>query len=427
MKTLAIVTAFPPSAGSLNEYGFHLVKAFAARTDIERIIVIADKYDDMRPELDLGPKVEVRRVWRFNSPFAGLHILRALKASKAEGALYNLQTASFGNSEVPAALGLLTPALSQKFGVPSGVIMHNLIEAVDLSKTNLAASPLRQKLVNAASYFVTKTMLMSGFMTVTLDSFWDILEEKYKAKNAFMVPHGSFPTGCEESLTALEGRSRIIVTMGKFGTYKRLERTIGAIQNLNMNLADSQKLNLIIGGSDHPAAPGYLQALAAKHRSDKNIIFHGYVAEDKVSDFFTQAKLAIFDYDSTTGSSGVLHQAAIYGTPAAYPMMGDFIDVTQREGLRGFNFKALDQSALEDAILKSLSDGLTAQSIADNNIDISKGVTLNTVASIQLQLLKKVKTRKFYKLRRAKNSALRIQQNHHAFSGQMPASSQIAT
>jgi len=278
--------------------------------------------------------------------------------------------------------------------------MHNLIEAVDLSKTNLAASPLRQKLVNAASYFVTKTMLMSGFMTVTLDSFWDILEEKYKAKNAFMVPHGSFPTG---------------------------ERTIGAIQNLNMNLADSQKLNLIIGGSDHPAAPGYLQALAAKHRSDKNIIFHGYVAEDKVSDFFTQAKLAIFDYDSTTGSSGVLHQAAIYGTPAAYPMMGDFIDVTQREGLRGFNFKALDQSALEDAILKSLSDGLTAQSIADNNIDISKGVTLNTVASIQLQLLKKVKTRKFYKLRRAKNSALRIQQNHHAFSGQMPASSQIAT
>jgi len=400
MKTLAIVTAFPPSAGSLNEYGFHLVKAFAARTDIERIIVIADKYDDMRPELDLGPKVEVRRVWRFNSPFAGLHILRALKASKAEGALYNLQTASFGNSE---------------------------IEAVDLSKTNLAASPLRQKLVNAASYFVTKTMLMSGFMTVTLDSFWDILEEKYKAKNAFMVPHGSFPTGCEESLTPLEDRSRIIVTMGKFGTYKRLERTIGAIQNLNMNLADSQKLNLIIGGSDHPAAPGYLQALAAKHRSDKNIIFHGYVAEDKVSDFFTQAKLAIFDYDSTTGSSGVLHQAAIYGTPAAYPMMGDFIDVTQREGLRGFNFKALDQSALEDAILKSLSDGLTAQSIADNNIDISKGVTLNTVASIQLQLLKKVKTRKFYKLRRAKNSALRIQQNHHAFSGQMPASSQIAT
>ena len=427
MKTIAIVTAFPPSAGSLNEYGFHLVNAFAGRGDIEKIIVIADKYEDNMPELDLGPKVEVRRVWRFNSPFAGLHILRALKSCKAEGALYNLQTASFGDSEIPAALGLFTPAISQKLSVPSGVIMHNLVEAVDLSKTNLASSPLRQKLVACASYFVTKTMLMSGFMTVTLDSFWDILDEKYKAKNAFMVPHGSFPTAIKERVTPLEDRGRTIVTMGKFGTYKRLERTIGAIQNLNSALDDDKKIKLVIGGSDHPATPGYLEMLAAEYQLDNNIIFHGYVAEEEVSSFFTQAKLAIFDYDSTTGSSGVLHQAAIYGTPAAYPMMGDFIDVTEREGLCGFNFKPLDQSALEDAIMNCLSDTQTAQSLADNNVDISKGVTMNTVASIQLQLLRKAKAKKFHKLRRANNSALRIQQNHHSFSGHVTTSSQIVT
>ena len=335
MKTIAIVTAFPPSAGSLNEYGFHLVNAFAARDDIEKIIVIADKYKGDAPELDLGPKVDVRRVWTFNSPFAALHILAALKASGAENALYNLQTASFGDSEIPAALGLLTPAMSQKLSIPSGVIMHNLVEAVDLSQTNLAHSPLRQKLVNAASYFVTKTMLMSGFMTVTLDSFWDILKEKYKAKNAFMVPHGSFPTKGADTLPRLKDRSNIIVTMGKFGTYKRLERTIQAVQNINAARNEDAKLKLIIGGTDHPAKKGYLEALAATHKSDTNIIFHGYVAEEDVAGFFTQAKLAIFDYDSTTGSSGVLHQAAIYGTPAAYPMMGDFIDVSEREGLQG--------------------------------------------------------------------------------------------
>ncbi len=411
MKTIAIVTAFPPSAGSLNEYGFHLVNAFAARNDIEKIIVIADRYDGDATELDLGPKVDVRRVWRFNSPFAGLHILKALKSSKAEGALYNLQTASFGDSEIPAALGLLTPALSQKLSMPSGVIMHNLVEAVDLAKTNLAKSPLRQKLVSAASYFVTKTMLMSGFMTVTLDSFWDILKEKYKAKNAFMVPHGSFPSASEQDVSQLEDRSRIVVTMGKFGTYKRLERTIGAIQNLNASLGEEQKIKLVIGGSDHPAMPGYLEELAAEHQRDKNIVFHGYVAEEDVANFFTQAKLAIFDYDSTTGSSGVLHQAAIYGTPAAYPMMGDFIDVTEREGLKGFNFKPLDQAALEMAIKQCLEDDVFAQSLAQNNIDVSKGVTMSTVASIQLQLLKQIKSGKFNKVRRAKNSAVMIQQN----------------
>lgn len=411
MKTIAIVTAFPPSAGSLNEYGFHLVNAFAARDDIEKIVVIADKYDGDAAELYLGPKVDVRRVWRFNSPFAGLQILKALKSSKAEGALYNLQTASFGDSEIPAALGLLTPAISQKISMPSGIIMHNLVEAVDLSKTNLAKSPLRQKLVGAASYFVTKTMLTSGFMTVTLDSFWDILKEKYKAKNAFMVPHGSFPPAFKQSIPQLKGRSRTIVTMGKFGTYKRLERTIGAIQNLNASLEAGQKIELVIGGSDHPATPGYLEELAAEHKGDTNINFYGYVAEEDVANFFTQAKLAIFDYDSTTGSSGVLHQAAIYGTPAAYPMMGDFIDVTEREGLKGFNFEPLNQAALETAIKDCLEDDVLAQSLAKNNIDVSKGVTMNTVASIQLQLLKQKKTGAFNKVRRAKNSAVIIRQN----------------
>ncbi len=410
MKTIAIVTAFPPSAGSLNEYGLHLVNAFAARSDIEKIIVIADKYQGEMPELDLGPKVEVRRAWRFNDLLAGFHILRALKASQAEGVIYNLQTASFGNSEIPAALGLLAPTVSQKSGLPSGVIMHNLVEAVDLSKTNLADSRFRQKLVGAASYFVTKTMLMSGFMTVTLDSFWDILRDKYKAKNAFMVPHGSFPLASDVQITELVDRPHTIVTMGKFGTYKRLERTIGAIQNLNLSRTASQKIKLVVGGSDHPATQGYLQSLETEHQADANIVFHGYVAEEDVAPFFTQAKLAIFDYDSTTGSSGVLHQAAIYGTPAAYPMMGDFIDVTEREGLKGFNYTPLDQKALEDSITECLEASELGQGFADNNLHVSKGVTMDTVASIQLQLLRKTKTGNFNVLRRAKNSALRLQE-----------------
>lgn len=411
MKTITIVTAFPPSAGSLNEYGFHLVNAFAARDDIEKVIVIADKYNGETPELNLDAKIEVQRVWKFNSPFAALHILKALRASRAENALYNLQTASFGDTEIPAALGLLTPAISQKLAIPSGVIMHNLVEAVDLSQTNLANRPLRQKLVNAASFFVTKTMLMSGFMTVTLDSFWDILKEKYKATNAFMVPHGSFPADFETCLTTLDKRSDIIVTMGKFGTYKRLERTISAIQNLNAARREGSKFKLIIGGTDHPAKAGYLEQLAAKHKVDTNIIFHGYVAEKDVAGFFTQAKLAIFDYDSTTGSSGVLHQAAIFGTPAAYPMMGDFVDVSEREGLQGFNFTPLSQAALEQAILECFNAPNRSQAYADNNLDVSKGVTMNTVASIQFQLLQHTKAKTFKTLRQAKNSALKIQ--HH--------------
>lgn len=418
MKTIAIVTAFPPSAGSLNEYGFHLVNAFAERRDIEKVIVIADQYDGDAHELDLSSKIEIRRAWKFNCPFAAIHILKALKSSGAETALYNLQTASFGDREIPAALGLLTPAISQKLSIPSGVIMHNLVEGVDLTRTNLAHSPFRQKLVRAASYFVTKTMLMSGFVTVTLDSFWDVLKEKYKAENAFMVPHGSFPSPNKVAPLRLEDRSDVIVTMGKFGTYKRLERTISAVQNLNAARDEDFKVKLVIGGTDHPAKAGYLDALAAEHSADTNIIFQGYVAEQDVAGFFSQAKLAIFDYDSTTGSSGVLHQAAIYGTPAAYPMMGDFVDVSEREGLQGFNFEPQNQSALEQTILECFEDPIRSQAYADNNLSVSKGVTMNTVASIQFQLLKQVKRKTFKQLRQAQNAALKIQQNYPNFRNQ---------
>lgn len=154
--------------------------------------------------------------------------------------------------------------------------------------------------------------------------------------------------------------------------------------------------------------PGYLSGLAAEHAGDENIVFHGYVAEEDVASFFTQAQLAIFDYDSTTGSSGVLHQAAIYGTPAAYPMMGNFIDVTEREDLKGFNFEPLCQAELERVIKTCLSNTDQAQSFAQNNLDISKSVTMNTVASIQLQLLRKAKKRMFKTALYAKNTALHI-------------------
>jgi len=317
MKTIAIISAFPPGAGSLNEYGFHFVKALAKRSDVSKVVVIADKQINAEPELDLGPKIEVQRVWSFNSLLAAPNILKALRALKPDGAVYNLQTASFGDREIPAALGLLTPAISQFLNTPSGVIMHNLIEAVDLSKTNLGGKKLRQKLVSFAGSFVTRIMLDAGYVTVTLDSFADILKSKYKSKNAFMVPHGAFENENADQLPRLVDRPTRVVTMGKFGTYKRLERTIAAVQSINEKRT-GQKIQLVIGGSDHPATPGYLEGLSEKHKNDENIVFHGYVAEEEVRPFFANAKMAIFDYDSTTGSSGVLHQAAIFGTPAAH-------------------------------------------------------------------------------------------------------------
>jgi len=405
--TLAIVTAFPPGTGSLNEYGLHMVKALAQREDVEKIIIIADKLKRPTAELNLGSKVEVRRVWDFNAWNSGLKILKALKDADVKKVIYNLQTASFGDKEIPAALGLLTPMMSQRQGIASGVVLHNLIDAVDLSKTQIGGNIFRQKIVQLAGGVITKCLLKSGYVTVTLDRFSDILHTKYKSRNAFMVPHGTFERDGRESLPALKERPKRVITMGKFGTYKKLTRTIEAIQSLNASTAGAP-IELVIGGSDHPATPGYLAGLEAKYIVDKNIKFHGYVAEDDVEAFFTSARLAVFDYDSTTGSSGVLHQAAIYGTPAAYPLLGDFIDVTEREGLTGFHFEPMDGADLTRSIQQALEHSTKAQNIADTNLAISQSVTLHTVVAVHLRLLQRLESGRLLRIRDEDNQSLHM-------------------
>ncbi len=406
MTTLALISAFLPARNSLNEYGFHLAKAFARRDDIERIVIIADKVDELEPELQIHPKIEVRRVWRFNKISAALDIVKALKEVSPHYALFNLQTASFGDKEIPAALGLFAPMLSQKAKIPTGVIMHNLIDAVDLNQTNLAGHNFRQKIVSFAGTVFNKVLLSSGYVSVTLDSFLEILHHKYKAENAFLVPHGSF--NCEKSVDVpkLSARPNRIVTMGKFGTYKKLERMISAVQRLNKENYAARPIELVVGGSDHPATNGYMDELRAQHANDKNIVFHGYVAEEDVPKFFKQGRVAVFDYDSTTGSSGVLHQAATFGTTPIYPLMGDFIDVTQREGLKGFNYIPLDEDSLMQTIDKALSMPEKAQQIADSNLSVSKVLSMDIIAAMHMRLLEGVERCRFYKLRNSTKRAL---------------------
>lgn len=406
MTTLALISAFPPARNSLNEYGFHLAKAFARREDIDRIIILADIDDDLVEEIRISPKIEVWRVWEFNKISSAKNILKVLKDIRPDYALFNLQTASFGDKEIPAALGLLAPMLSQSANIPTGVIMHNLIDAVDLAKTNLAGNKWRQKLVGFAGTIINKALLKSGYMSVTLDSFLDILQDKYKSSNAFLVPHGSFNCEDEADIPRLDARPNRIVTMGKFGTYKKLERMIGAVQTLNAGTFAATPIELIIGGSDHPAVKGYMQDLRDQHAGDPNIIFHGYVAESAVPGFFKQGRIAVFDYDSTTGSSGVLHQAATFGTPPIYPLMGDFIDVTEREGLRGFHYTPLDGESLTEMIEQVLTDTPKAQHIADNNLSVSKGLSMDVIASMHMGLLEQVEKKRFFVLRNSNKQAL---------------------
>jgi glycosyltransferase involved in cell wall biosynthesis len=388
---IAFVSAFPPGQLSLNEYGLHLARELAAHPDVAEVVVLADVLPQPLPELDLGPKVRVLRLWRFNSLGTLPKLLSTLRREKLDGVVFNLQTASFGDREATAALGLLAPMMARLMGTPSGVIAHNIIAGVDLETTILKGQRLRQAIVKLGGAVVTAAMTQASYLTTTLASYRDILATRYPRRDISLVPHGTFDT-TPRVWIPLDQRPARIVTMGKFGTYKRLETLIAAFDLLRQDPA-LPGLELVIGGTDHPNTPGYMAGLAAAHGTTPGLRFHGYVAEEAIPEFFEGARVSVFDYESTTGSSGVLHQTASYGAVPVFPHIGDFVDVCRDEGLSGFNYAPGQSAAMADAIRHALVDQPAAAAIAQANRDAALGMPLAEVAAFHVDRIAQLSPR----------------------------------
>ncbi len=384
-RKIALVSAFPPGMGSLNEYGLHLARGFAERADVSEVVVLADLLETPMAELDLGPKIRVRRVWRFNALRAGLDILRALRAEAPDGVVYNLQMASFGDREVPAALGLCTPLASRLMGLPSGIIAHNLVTGVDLDQTILKGQPIRQAIVRAGAAVITRAMTSASYMTVTLRSYAEPMRARYPRADISLVPHGTFDTD-ERPWHPLHTRPAKIVTMGKFGTYKRLETLLAAFDRVR-ETKGLEDLTLEIGGSDHPNTPGYLAGLAAARAGDPGVVFRGYLAEEEIPDFFETARISVFDYETTTGSSGVLHQTASYGAVPIFPRIGDFVDLCEDEGLSGLHYAPGDADGMAEAILRALNETEMAETLALSNAAAARGMPFAEVIAVHMDKL----------------------------------------
>ena len=130
---LAIVTSYPPSKVTLNEYAFHLAKAFTQHQDITELILLTDEPSESYESSETqGCKVTVKPCWTFNSYKNVYSVTQAIRELEPDAVLYNLQFMKFGDKKIPAALGLLLPGITRMIGMPSIVLLHNIMEAVDL-------------------------------------------------------------------------------------------------------------------------------------------------------------------------------------------------------------------------------------------------------------------------------------------------------
>jgi glycosyltransferase involved in cell wall biosynthesis len=347
---LAIVTAYPPSKVTLNEYAYHLVKHFRQKESIKEIILLTDKTEGAKDIMftEDGCKITVKDCWVFNSYANIINLTRAINVIQPDAVLFNLQFMKFGDKKVAAALGLMLPLVCKLKRIPNIVLLHNILEEVDLESSGFTSSKLMQKIYGFIGTTLTKLILQSDTVAVTMQKYVTILEDKYKANNVKLIPHGTFEITEEQPKYSIPEGPLRVMAFGKFGTYKKVEGMIEAVEMVRASTG--LDLEVIIAGTDNPNVLGYLATVQEEYKHVPQLRFTGYIEEHEVSTLFRESAVVVFPYTSTTGSSGVLHLAGSYAKAVVMPDLGDLALLVKDEGYQGEFFEPSSVESLAKAI-----------------------------------------------------------------------------
>ncbi|MDO6470658.1 glycosyltransferase [Maribacter sp. 1_MG-2023] len=384
---LAIVTAYPPSKVTLTEYGYHLVKHFRLQKEVTEIVLITDKTEAAK-DLDFneeGCKITVKECWNFNDYKNIFKINRVIKETKPDAVLFNLQFLKFGDKKIPAALGLMLPMVCKLKGIPTISLLHNILEQVDLENAGITSNKLLQKVYNGIGNVLTRFVLASDIVAVTISKYQTILEGKYQSRNVALIPHGSFETPPEPNYNLPEGPKKVLA-FGKFGTYKKVEILIEAIELIRKRT--NEDIEIVVAGTDSPNTPGYLESMKKKYTHVKQLVFTGYVEEEDVPVLFGESAVVVFPYTSTTGSSGVLHQAGSYGKAVALPDLGDLSVLVKEEGYKGEFFEPESAASLADAIENILVHDSFRTYLAKANYRAACSIPMSDITQVYIEYFK---------------------------------------
>lgn len=376
---LTFVSPYPPSQVTLNEYGYHLIRSFVGKQEVEEINILTNhlENDSDYERYDL-PELNIIPCWKFDSYFTIFKIMKQLRKTKPDAVIFNLQFMTFGERKVPSALGLLLPWLCKLFGIPTIVLIHNITETVKLEEIGMSKNKWITKLLLWIGKKITQFILKADLVGVTISQYIDILKEKYNADNVILLPHGNFDLPkrvyLEEPLQEID-----LMAFGKFGTYKKVEVMIDAVEILQKKYPNL-KFKSTVAGTDNPNVKGYLDSVREKYASIDNLHFTGYVAEEDVPKIFQDSTFVIFPYNTTTGSSGILHQAGSYARACILPKIDDLERVVEEEGYGGAYFEIDDAQSLADAVSSLLDNPTKRKEIEDMNYKAAKGLPINELA-----------------------------------------------
>lgn len=380
---LAIVTAYPPSKVTLNEYAYHLVKHFRQKETITELVLLTDRTEGAKDInfTEDGCKIIIKECWSFNSYTNIINVTKAINLTKPDAVLFNLQFMKFGDKKIAAALGLMLPLVCKLKRIPNVVLLHNILEEVDLGTAGFTSNKLMQRLYGFIGTTLTKLILQADTVAVTIIKYVDVLENKYNAKNIKLIPHGTFEIP-EEPNYKVPTEPMQIMAFGKFGTYKKVEGMIEAVEIVRKSTG--LNLEVVIAGTDNPNVAGYLAKVEENYKHVPQVRFTGYVEEYEVSTLFNESAVVVFPYTSTTGSSGVLHQAGSYGKAVVMPDLGDLAHLVRDEGYQGEFFEPTSVESLAKAIENIVTNDAYRIELGKANYKAATALPMSKIADMYL-------------------------------------------
>jgi glycosyltransferase involved in cell wall biosynthesis len=328
---ICLIAAFPPSRRQLSEYSWHLAREIQRHKDVE-LTILADELEEtgqsgngnqnglhLEKPQEL-PGFHVVRCWKFGSLSTPMRLLNTVRRIKPDVVWFNLVFSSFGAPGNPFAAfaGLSVPALTRAAGFYTHITLHHIIEHVDFANAGVR----RERLFRIGTDVATWTLLKAHSVSVLLSNYRRTLMKKYTARNVLVGTHGTFTTVTRPPDLAMRNNPETrILAFGHWGTYKRLETLMEAFP---LVLEKVPQARLIVGGGNHPMAPGYLDSVRNAQDPALPIEFRGYVPQKDVPDLFRSSSVLVMPYDSSTGSSGPAHQACEYGVPIVCADIPDF-------------------------------------------------------------------------------------------------------
>ena len=344
-----------------------MVTELANRAAIDKLNLLSDQNTSAKEELaPKNSKIKIKRVWKENHPLSILGIMIQVLKLKPNVVHFNLGFQSYGKSKIANLTGLSLVFLCRLCGLKVIVLLHNIAELVNLEKAKI-----KPTFANKAGILVaTRLVLSASRVIVMVKSYAGYLRKKYRHKGILFIPHGSKGGNCK----SIDPEKKVILMFGHMGPFKGLATMLSAFDKI---LKETNDVQLVIAGTDHPNFPGYLDEFIKN--APPKVVFTGYVPEKDLCEVFGMADVVVTPYLIATGTSGVFHLACGFGKPIVSSDLPEIKELLA-DGASALLVPPSDSEALKNAILKVITNKELASKMCKQNLKFAQKETWSIVA-----------------------------------------------